>query len=257
MRRFAHPKRPFAPIARVARRAAIAALCLGGAAVATGADAQAQVRLPHENGGPYTVTVRSWRDIPFRSVVRQQYDYSCGSAAVATLLTYHYGRPVTEADVFTAMYAAGDQERIRQVGFSMLDMKMYLDSVGFGADGLRVSLDRLAEAGAPGIALITQGSYRHFVVVKGVRGDTVLVGDPTLGLRTVDRAEFEAMWNGILLVVRNPPETAPTPVFNAEAEWQPWSPTPWRTAQSLPSNEQIFRDLDPLYQIRPQSDLFQ
>src|SRR3954454_18291549 len=55
----------------------------------------------------------------FRATVHQQYDFSCGSAALATLLTYHYGRPVTEQQVFQVMYQNGNQARIREVGFSM------------------------------------------------------------------------------------------------------------------------------------------
>ena len=58
-------------------RIAIAAALLGSAA-----PAMAEVRLSGEAGGNYRVQVMSWWDIPFRSVVRQQYDFSCGSAAV-------------------------------------------------------------------------------------------------------------------------------------------------------------------------------
>src|SRR5690606_40798166 len=55
-------------------------------------------------------------------------DFSCGSAATATLLTYQYGHPVTELEVFRQMYAQGDQARIRKEGFSLLDMRRYLQS---------------------------------------------------------------------------------------------------------------------------------
>lgn len=67
---------------------------------------------------PSRISVVSYRDIPFRTVVRQRYDFSCGSAALATLLRYHYDREVGEEQIFRAMYAAGDQDTIRRVGFS-------------------------------------------------------------------------------------------------------------------------------------------
>src|SRR5437764_6758368 len=70
----------------------------------------------------YRVSVMSWWGIPFRSVVHQQYDFSCGSAAVATLLTYNYAAPTTERTTFAKMWQAGDQKLIRKSGFSMLDM---------------------------------------------------------------------------------------------------------------------------------------
>ena len=38
------------------------------------------------NGGEYSVRVRSLKEAKFRSTVRQQYDFSCGSAALATAM---------------------------------------------------------------------------------------------------------------------------------------------------------------------------
>lgn len=226
------------------------ALCLSAWGALT-APSAAQVRTHGEGGGHFNVSVMSWRDIPFRTVVRQQYDYSCGSAAVATLLRYHYGDSIAEAEVFQAMFARGDQARIRQVGFSMLDMRTYLESRGYGADGLRLSLDRLAALDIPAIALITHDNYRHFVVVKGVSADRVLVGDPTFGLQTYTRAEFEAVWNGVVLAIRRPPDGAEAPVFNRADEWRPWSAPPLDNARGPVSPTDLMLGMRELYQITP------
>lgn len=204
-----------------------------------------------EGGGHFTVNVMSWRDIPFRTVVRQQYDYSCGSAAVATLLRYHYGLSVGEAEVFQSMFDRGDQARIREVGFSMLDMRTYLESRGYGADGLRLSLDRLATLNTPAIALITHNNYRHFVVVKGVSATHVLVGDPTFGLQTYTRADFEAVWNGVVLAVRRPPEGAAAPGYNRAEEWRPWAVAPLEEARGPVSPTDLLLGMGELYQITP------
>lgn len=228
----------------VALSAVFAATCLFSPAAA-------QVRTHGEGGGSFTISVTSWRDIPFRTVVRQQYDYSCGSAAVATLLRFHYGLSVNEADVFRSMYERGDQTRIRAVGFSMLDMRTYLESRGFRADGLRLSLDRLATLGVPAIALITHDDYRHFVVVKGVSADRVLVGDPTFGLQTYSRAEFQEIWNGVVLAIRQTPEGWPAPAYNRAEEWRPWSRTPLDMAQQPISNLDLTLGYRELYQITP------
>jgi predicted double-glycine peptidase len=65
-------------------------------------------------------------------------------------------------------------------------------------------LDTLAETNVPAIALISVRGYRHFVVVKGLRDNDVLLGDPALGLRKMSRGEFQASWdNGILFIIRN------------------------------------------------------
>lgn len=228
------------------------ALCFAVAAAAwalAAPGASAQVRFHGEAGGAYSVNVMSWRDIPFRTVVRQQYDYSCGSAAVATLMQYHYGVGIGEAEVFQAMFAVGDQARIREVGFSMLDMKNFLESRGFAADGLRLSLDRLASLDIPTIALITHEGYRHFVVVKGVRGDSVLVGDPTFGLQTYTREAFEAAWNGVVLAVRTPPQDVSAPSYNEAEEWRPWAVAPVGDAPAATPAQQLMLAMPELYQI--------
>ncbi|WP_449406271.1 C39 family peptidase, partial [Massilia phosphatilytica] len=72
-------------------------------------------------GARFDVPVKSMRELRFTSTTRQQYDFSCGSAALATLLTYHYGHPISETVAFKAMWDNGDQAKIRREGFSLLD----------------------------------------------------------------------------------------------------------------------------------------
>jgi predicted double-glycine peptidase len=229
-----------------------ATLLLAIAALASAGAAHAEVRLvnPAGGGGEYALRVTSWRDMPFRTVVRQQYDYSCGSAALATLLKHHYGVEVGEADLFTAMWEAGDQDKIRKAGFSLLDMKRYLEARGWKADGYRLPLDQLAEAGRPWIALIDLGSYRHFVVIKGVRSDRVLVGDPALGMKAYTRAEFQKIWNGVAFVPR--PAGGEPGAFNRVADWNYRNPAPLGMALDDRSLEAFSREISPpIYQVLP------
>jgi hypothetical protein len=225
------------------------------AAVLAPAQAGAQVRFHGEAGGPYAVKVMSWKDIPFRTVVRQHYDYSCGSAALATLLHHHYGEPVGEADLFKAMWSAGDQAKIRKVGFSLLDMKRALAARGYKADGYRLTLDQLDAVQTPAIALITIGRYRHFVVVKGVDKERVLVGDPALGLKVYSRGDFQKIWNGIAFVIHG--HSGNRPQFDRVAEWRPWSTAPLGRPTPLADDSlaAFSRELPPLYQISKQFDL--
>lgn len=195
--------------------------------------------------GTFAAPVVSLRDMPFRTVVRQQYDYSCGSAALATLLHHHYGRPVGEAEIFKAMYAAGDQAKIRRVGFSLLDMKNYLKSVGLTADGYRENLEILRTHKAPAIAVINVGNYRHFVVVKGVQGGKVLVGDPALGLKAYTLAEFAKVWNGVVFMIH---PTAAEGAFNSATEWESL-PTARLDPLDDTSLASFTRELPPIYQL--------
>lgn len=174
--------------------------------------------LPVQSGGAFSVPVDSIKDVRFRSTLRQQYDFSCGSAALATLLTHHYGYPVSEQNVFRTMFERGDKAKIRQEGFSLLDMKGYLETRGFEADGFQANIEQLQTVGIPGIALIKENGYHHFVVIKGLRNGRVLVGDPAVGTRAIPYGHFKDLWvNRILFVIRNKIELAR---FNADADWR-------------------------------------
>ena len=187
--------------------------CAGHAGAARAGSTE--LRLPH---GSYSVPVTSLKAARYRTTVPQQYDFSCGSAAVATLLSFQYGQPVSEAEVFREMYARGDQARIQREGFSLLDMRAYLHARGYAADGFEVPLDRLLAEGLPAIVLLNDRGYRHFVVVKGMRAGRVLVGDPARGTRLLRRDDFDRLWdNRVLFVVHNRREYA---AFNDPRDWR-------------------------------------
>ena len=189
--------------------------------------------------GVSNVTARSLQEAKFAQVVRQQYDFSCGSAALATLLTFHYDRETDEQAAFGAMFAVGDKEKIAEAGFSLLDMKTYLESIGYEADGYVATLDTLENAGVPAIALIDYRGYRHFVVVKGIQGKEVLIGDPALGIKVMSRAAFETLWdNGVLFIIKNKPEVGQQN-FNQSTEWNLLARAPLGSALPADSLAQL------------------
>lgn len=195
-------------------RFALLALCL--AVCAPAVQAQAAFDLPGANG-PYRLSTLSQKAARFAATVRQQYDFSCGSAAVATLLSFHYGVPTTEQTAFSEMFADGDQAKIRVEGFSLLDIKRFLAKRGFEADGFELPLEKLAEARIPAIVLITENGYNHFVVVKGLRDNRVLIGDSVSGTHAMPRERFDALWKSrLLFVVHNRQDLA---TFNDNGEW--------------------------------------
>ncbi len=192
-------------------------LATGIACVLPAARAE-QAFLPSMGSGDVTMQVVSVRQARLAGTVLQQFDFSCGSAAVATLLTHHYGMPISESVVFEYMYRNGDQEKIKREGFSLLDMKKFLKSKGLEADGFDKPLDKLVEARVPAIVLLNENGYHHFVVVKGLQGDRVLIGDPANGTRAVPRKSFEASWQShLMFVIHNRMESAK---FNLAADWR-------------------------------------
>jgi len=195
------------------------ALVISLLAIASTASLRAGNMALNDNAGQtYRLHITTLKEVKYRNTIHQRYDFSCGSAAVATLLTYQYNYPVNEQAVFEQMYARGDRLKINKEGFSLLDIKLYLQSIGFEADGFHANLQQLQQANLPAIVLIEDRGYHHFVVVKGVRYGRVLLGDPARGTRAVPVDRFDQLWkNGLVFVIHNRRDLAH---FNTDSDWR-------------------------------------
>ncbi|EAR21773.1 Peptidase C39, bacteriocin processing [Nitrococcus mobilis Nb-231] len=132
-------------------------------------------------------------------VIVQQWDLSCGAAALATILRYQHGDPVPEREIAKALmkrkeYIANPLlVRIRQ-GFSLLDLKRYVDQRGYEGIGYgKLKLQDLIER-APIMVPLSLHGYNHFVVFRGVRRNQVLLADPAWGNRTMGIKRFKHVW---------------------------------------------------------------
>lgn len=145
--------------------------------------------------GPVTSLLEVRQD----RVVVQKWDVSCGAAALATLLNYQHGDPVPEGEIARALlqrpeYLANPSLVRVQQGFSLLDLKRYVDKRGYNGIGYpRLMLQDLIKH-APIIVSLNLHGYNHFVVFRGLRGDRVLLADPAWGNRTLRVERFEKAW---------------------------------------------------------------
>jgi predicted double-glycine peptidase len=139
--------------------------------------------------------VRSLAEMRFGTVILQQWDLSCGAAALATLFTYDLGDPVSERAVATAMLHETDPIRVRtRGGFSLLNMQEFAEGRGYAADGYgNLTLNDLP-ALLPAIVPLVLHGYEHFVVVRTVGGDQIFFADPAYGVRALSRPAFERAW---------------------------------------------------------------
>jgi uncharacterized protein len=148
------------------------------------------------------VPVQSLVALRFKNVVRQAYDISCGAAALATLLKYYYGEQVTEHDIVQAMLKLGDAAKIREEGFSLLEMKRYAQQQGYVVGGYRIDdVHHLNRLNVPVITLMSIRGYAHFVVIKGVADGQVFIADPAFGNRSQSLEKFAREWNRAILVI--------------------------------------------------------
>ena len=169
------------------------------------------------SGGNFSINVSSIKEQRFKTIYKQQYDFSCGSAA--SLLSFHYDDVVDELMVFKDMYKHGDQQKIQQQGFSLFDMKLYLSRRGYRSNGFKISLNQLAKAEIPAITIVNNKGYMHFVIIKGSDEKEVLVGDPALGIKVYSREEFEKMWNKQIIFVIQDKKDIASNHYQTQEEW--------------------------------------
>jgi predicted double-glycine peptidase len=182
--------------------------------------------------------ISSYIERKFHNTLRQQADFSCGSAALATLLTFHYGQQVAEREVLTDMIAHGDRKTIETQGFSMLDMKEYLARRGLQSNGFRLPLDKIAQVRVPGIILVNHNGYNHFAVLEGLSDGRVLLADPALGKRAMDAEAFQKEWNGVLFLILNGADAAQQQ-FNLVENWSIQPRASWSELRDLYALSQL------------------
>lgn len=112
----------------------------------------------------------------------------CGAAALGMILAYH--------GLWLPLEKLRDACKISRDGTSAAALLRAARSFGMKASGWRVEPAALAEHSFPAIAF---WQLNHFVVIEGVRGGRVYINDPAYGQRTVDAAEFDTAFTGVLL----------------------------------------------------------
>ncbi|MFT5590755.1 MAG: putative double-glycine peptidase [Bradyrhizobium sp.] len=143
--------------------------------------------------------VTSLLELRQQHVIVQKFDLSCGAAALATLLRFQHGEPVTERDVATGLMRRSDYIDDpglirRREGFSLLDLKRYAqsrgyDGLGFGNLGLE---DLMRDA--PLMVPVNLHGYNHFVIFRGSVNHRAVLADPAWGNRSMPLDEFLRAW---------------------------------------------------------------
>lgn len=96
-------------------------------------------------------TVTSLQESRQQNVVLQEWDLSCGAAALATVLRYQHDDPVPEKTIAESMLRRTDPLTVRvKGGFSLFDLKRFTESRGLTGTGyLGLDLAALAKLGPP------------------------------------------------------------------------------------------------------------
>jgi hypothetical protein len=185
-------------------------VCIGLIAAVAGSrrDAWAQGRAPIRDPNRYFRTyVQSYKELAQRQIVMQQRDYSCGAAALATIIRYYWGDPVTEEQFLLLLEKVLKPEDLKereQNGLSLTDLRNLANKAGYQASIGRIKFAELAESRVPVLVGIITNKYDHFVVFRGAAGGWVYLADPSRGQIRIPNGTFQKQWqkNAILVIAK-------------------------------------------------------
>ncbi len=151
-----------------------------------------------------TIKRHTLKELRDRNVVKQKEDYSCGAAALATLLLYYYGEETSETELLKLLkeQISSEEWPTKSVqGFSLLDLKKVAKTKGFRAAGFELTIEQLAKLTAPVIVFIEPLGYKHFAVLRGVDRGRVYLADPSRGNLRMSIHRFMEEWGGVIFVL--------------------------------------------------------
>ena len=126
----------------------------------------------------------------------------CGAASLSMILS-HYG-------LWLPLEKLRQECGVNRDGSKASCVIRAARNRGCTANGYRWKADRLKELME--FPLIIHWEFNHFVVLEGIKGDTVYLNDPAMGRRTVKWDDFRTSYTGVALHV------VPNEAFKREGE---------------------------------------
>jgi predicted double-glycine peptidase len=131
-------------------------------------------------------SIKTWKDLRDKNIVKQDFDYSCGASSLATILNQFYGDSVTEQEIL---------KRIdKKDASSFADLKHVAEELGYKAEGYSVNLSHLYALKIPALLYMNHKGNDHFSVLRGLNKHTVWLGDPSWGNAKINIHRFLTMW---------------------------------------------------------------
>ena len=153
-------------------------------------------------------------------------DYSCGAAALATVLRYFWQDNVSETKILDTIMDFLTKAEIKDRmdnGLSIDDLRRAAVELNYLAEVGTITFAELTQSKVPLLVAINANGYDHFVVVRGVFGNNVYLADPMRGNIRVRTNVFASQWtkNAVLVVLKpnvKPPAISPLTVRQREVD---------------------------------------
>ncbi|TWU25963.1 C39 family peptidase [Bythopirellula polymerisocia] len=152
--------------------------------------------------------VCSWKSLKERNVVMQKRDYSCGAAALATVIKFYIGDPMNEGVILRTLDGLLTFEEVKdriENGLAMSDLRKAAVELSYQSVVAQMSLEQLFESKVPLVVGITENEYKHFVVYRGTDYQYVYLADPIRGNIRLLINDFACQWQkNLALAVAKP-----------------------------------------------------
>jgi|RhiMethySRZTD1v2_1073278.scaffolds.fasta_scaffold136549_3 uncharacterized protein len=158
----------------------------------------------HRDTGRLPPKRHTLKQLRYQYVLRQQFDYSCGAAALATLMTYYFGDETSERDILDLLKAGLTPDELevkKKRGFSLLDLRRVAQTKGYQAAGFKLTIEQLKQLATPVIVFVQPLDYKHFAVLRGIDRGRVFLADPSRGNLRMSMGRFLTEWSGIIFVL--------------------------------------------------------
>ena len=144
------------------------------------------------------------------TLTRQQAGFDCGSAALATLLSFYTDRAVEPDDLVRSQSFTTDEwQRVRREGFSLSQLADMAAALKVKPSVTRLPSRALLSVPLPVLVYLRLPTGPHFSVLTGVAGQRVTLADPTQGALMWTLNQFLRAWapdgQGLLLSVKGAP----------------------------------------------------
>lgn len=137
-----------------------------------------------------SLPIKTWKQLRDADLEKQDLDYSCGSAATATILRSFYGSEVFEKDILDEVKRVGDDGAA-----SFADLQQAVKKFGYKAIWISANFEKLKTIKIPALVYLKYRGEDHFSVVRGINEEAVVwLGDPSWGNRKFTEQQFKAMW---------------------------------------------------------------
>lgn len=155
------------------------------------------------------VSAQPPRPLPV-TLIRQQTEFDCGSAALATLLSFYADEEVEPARLIGARPWASDEwQGVQRDGFSLSQLAEMAAALNVQTSVLWLPIRSLSSIQLPVLVYLPLPSGPHFSVLTGIAGEHVTLADPSQGALLWTLGQFLSAWapegEGALLLVRAAP----------------------------------------------------